>query len=50
MVKIFKQGDAFGEIALITNQKRTATIVCKEDCHLLALNKSAYNEILSKFN
>lgn len=28
--------------------KRTATIVCRENCHLVTLSKANYEKILSK--
>lgn len=41
-------GDFFGEIALIKNSKRTASVVAKTDSVLLSLNRSALQEIFKK--
>ena len=65
-VKIFKPGEGFGEIALITNSnrffllllikntiyllKRTATMICKEDTHLLTLSKEGFDKILGAYH
>lgn len=48
-VKVLKSGDSFGELALIDNRPRAATIKCKEDCHLAVLEKVHFNKILSTF-
>ena len=59
LLNILKNGDHFGEIALSfrsfrfqqnifkNNMSRTATVVCKEPCHFMVLNSSAYYRILS---
>ena len=41
-----KAGDAFGEIALITKSKRTATVVCRENCDIITLTKQSFDKIL----
>ena len=46
IANVLKSGDGFGEIALISNSKRTATIVCREDCHLLVLSKQIYERLI----
>jgi CRP-like cAMP-binding protein len=46
-VKIMKEGESFGEIALTKNIKRTATVLCREDTHLAFLSKVSFAEILS---
>ena len=33
------KNDAFGELALINDQPRSATIVCTKDCHFAVLSK-----------
>jgi len=35
----FKAGTSFGDIALLTKSKRTATMVAAEDTHLMTLSK-----------
>ena len=43
-----KSGKSFGELALIKNKPRAATIKCSEDCHFAVMNKTDYERILSK--
>ena len=42
------KGDSFGELALMQNKPRAATIGCTQDCHFAVLDKSDYLRILSK--
>lgn len=46
-VKTLYSGSSFGELALLDNKPRAATIKCKEDCYFAVLNKSAFDNILS---
>ena len=46
--KIFK-GSHFGEKALTSNQKRSATIICNTDCELLVLRSEDYKNTIGKF-
>ena len=39
-------GESFGEVALITNSQRHETVVCKEPCHFLRIDKKNYKKIL----
>ena len=48
--KYLKDGDTFGEIALIHNGKRTATAMTIEKCELFVLNGITFREILKKIN
>ena len=41
------EGELFGEMALILNQKRSATIVCKQASELIEINKEKFDELLS---
>lgn len=43
-------GDAFGELALLTNKPRAASIYCTLDSHFAVLDKSDYTRILSKIH
>ncbi|KAL4456525.1 hypothetical protein ABPG74_000632 [Tetrahymena malaccensis] len=49
IIKELKQGDSFGEIAVLTGEKRTATMICSEDTHLLALSKRGFDTILGAY-
>lgn len=40
------EGDFFGEMALIDNQPRSATVACVTPCHLFRLEKSAFTNLL----
>lgn len=44
------KGDAFGELALITNKPRSAAIYCARDCHFAVLDKADYTRILAKIH
>ena len=48
--KILNEDDNFGELALIENKKRTATVKCIENCVLYLLNGKIFREIVSKIN
>ena len=41
---ILKAGSSFGELALINNAPRRATIKCLSDCTFAILNKNQYNK------
>ena len=43
----FKTGDSFGEISLLENKLRTATIIANETTYLLILDKQHFNDILA---
>lgn len=45
-VKVLAPGDFFGELALLGNKARAATIICREDCHFAALEKVHFDQIL----
>ena len=47
-VAVLKEGDSFGELSLISDKPRAATIICKEFCVFATLNKSDFTRILSK--
>ncbi|EAR82383.2 cyclic nucleotide-binding domain protein (macronuclear) [Tetrahymena thermophila SB210] len=48
MVKELRMGDSFGELALLKNSKRLATIICKEDCHFGVIDKKIFNLALKE--
>ena len=41
-------GSSFGELALINNEPRKATIICLTDCFFAVLDKHDYNKVLQK--
>jgi cAMP-dependent protein kinase regulator len=45
-VKDYKSGDAFGELALLYNAPRAATICADENCHLFSLDRHTFNHIV----
>ena len=47
-VSVYKSGQSFGELALINNIKRSATITALEDSHFATLDKENFNKIMSK--
>ncbi|KAL4510175.1 hypothetical protein ABPG72_010368 [Tetrahymena utriculariae] len=50
LIKLFRPGDAFGEIALLTKQRRTGTMICKQDTHIMSLSKEAFDKLLGKYH
>jgi CRP-like cAMP-binding protein len=41
-------GKAFGELALLTNKPRAATLKCLTDCHFAVISKNVYDRVLKK--
>ena len=48
--KLWKADETFGELALIENKKRTATVKCVEKCILYLLNGKLFREVVTKLN
>ena len=48
--KLLKADETFGELALIENKKRTATVKCVEKCILYLLNGKLFREVVTKLN
>lgn len=46
-VMVFSTGDYFGELALLRNEPRAATVTAKGTCKLLSLGKSACHRLLN---
>jgi cAMP-dependent protein kinase regulator len=45
-LKIYNPGEAFGELALLYNAPRAATIIAKTNCLLWALDRETFNYIV----
>ena len=45
-MKTYQPGEAFGELALLYNAPRAATIVAKTNCVLWQLDRSTFNHIV----
>lgn len=47
-VEYYSRGDSFGELALLHNRPRSASILCTQNCDFGVLEKEDYNRILAK--
>ena len=45
-VATLKAGDYFGEMSLLTGEKRSATVIAKSDCEVLEIGKETFAEML----
>ena len=50
LLTIMRAGDSFGELALINNQPRAASILCREPSQFAVLERDAYKRILCKID
>jgi len=48
LLTVLKQGECFGEMALLSSQPRQASILCREDAHFAVLSREDYTRILAK--
>jgi thioredoxin reductase (NADPH) len=46
-VKTLREGDSFGEIALLTDRRRTATVRAKTDSEVLVMDREAFGRIIA---
>lgn len=47
-MKTLSDGDSFGEKALLNREPRSATIICKTNCHFMYLDKEQFNQVLKE--
>ena len=45
-VKSYAVGDAFGELALMFNQRRAASVIAKEECTLWAVDQATFRTVM----
>jgi CRP-like cAMP-binding protein len=48
MLAVLGKGDFFGEMALVTRERRTATVTTLEAVHLLAFNREGFLNMINK--
>lgn len=48
LLKTYKAGDFFGELALLYNAPRAATIISKTNSVLFALDRNTFNSIVKR--
>lgn len=44
---ILKKGDMFGEMSLLENKPRSACAIAEEDCRLMTVNRSNFNQMVA---
>ena len=45
-IAMLEAGDAFGEMALLVNEKRTASVKCVEDCQFFRLKRKSFDDLV----
>eukprot|EP01062_Namystynia_karyoxenos_P082694 TRINITY_DN936_c0_g3_i1.p1 TRINITY_DN936_c0_g3~~TRINITY_DN936_c0_g3_i1.p1 ORF type:complete len:1995 (+),score=509.29 TRINITY_DN936_c0_g3_i1:58-6042(+) len=48
-IQRLQAGSFFGEIALLHDVRRTATVVCSRMCNMLTLDRDAFEEVMTSF-
>lgn len=46
IIKTYNKGDYFGELALLRNQPRAATVTCKDFCQVVYLDRKSFKRLL----
>ena len=46
MVKDYKSGEYFGELALITNEPRAAFVIAKTDVKMISMDRKSFKRLL----
>jgi CRP-like cAMP-binding protein len=49
VIRTLRQGDPFGEIALLADTTRTATVIARTHGDLIALDRGSFNEFFSRY-
>ena len=47
VLAVLKQGDMFGEMALLENKPRSASAIARENCRLLVVNRANFNQMVT---
>ncbi len=45
-IAAFSKGDFFGEMSLLENESRTASVKCLEDCEMVRINSATFDEMI----
>ena len=46
ILKVIKEGEVFGELAILYHCKRTATIMTREKCRIWSLSRATFQHII----
>jgi cAMP-dependent protein kinase regulator len=46
LVKTYEEGESFGELALLYNAPRAASVIASSNCSLFALDRECFNKIV----
>lgn len=48
IINFLREGDFFGEKAIVEESRRSADVICLTDCHLFSLKKEGFRELVRK--